>query len=77
MKRAGELMPGIPDIAIIYQGRLIGIELKAAKGRLSPDQKAFHTRLRQSGADVEVIRSLPQLYDLLSRKMVLRFAVRD
>lgn len=65
MKRAGELKVGFPDIMLCHRGRLICIELKAPKGRLSPAQSAVHTRLVLSGAVVCVCRSLDDVIDLL------------
>jgi hypothetical protein len=65
MKRAKEFRPGIPDIMICYRGRLICVELKAPKGRLSPEQDAIHERLTLSGAVVCVCRSLDEVIDLL------------
>jgi hypothetical protein len=65
MKRAKEFKPGIPDIMICYRGRLICIELKSPKGRVSPEQDAVHERLTLSGAAVGICRSLDDLIDLL------------
>jgi hypothetical protein len=62
--------PGIPDLWILYQGKLLGPELKAppkrlksgklsnAKPRLSDDQKIMHERLRVAGAVVGVFTSV-------------------
>jgi hypothetical protein len=72
MKRAGELMVGIPDIILVYHGRLIGLELKAPKGRLSPSQREFHDRLMLSGAVVHVVRSLNELYEFLCQIIPLK-----
>lgn len=72
MRRAGELMPGIPDIILVYKGRIIGLELKAPKGRLSPEQKVFHERLTLSGAVVFVARSLNDVHDFLCQIIPLK-----
>ena len=72
MRRAGELMPGIPDIILVYKGRIIGLELKAPKGRLSPEQKAFHDRLTLCGAVVYVARSLADVHDFLCQIIPLK-----
>ena len=42
-------------------GRIYGIELKSAKGTLSPAQKAFHKRLEACGVPVAVCRSLEEI----------------
>lgn len=51
-------MPGFPDIVAVVNGRFIGLEVKARKGRLSPDQIACHEVLRDAGAVVTVVRSV-------------------
>lgn len=65
MKRAGELKPGLPDIMLCYRGRLICIELKAPKGRLSPAQREVHERITLSGGVVCVCRSLEEVADFV------------
>lgn len=65
MKRAKEFRAGMPDIMLCHRGRLICIELKAPKGRLSPAQHEVHERLTLSGAVVCVCRSLDDVIDLL------------
>lgn len=63
---------GIPDIWVLFHGRLHGIELKAppkvlkrgasrAKPRLSDAQKEMHPRLEAAGAVVTVARSLEEV----------------
>jgi len=41
--------PGIPDIIGIYQGRLIGIEVKAPGGRLSEAQEKVINQINKAG----------------------------
>lgn len=65
MKRAKEFRAGVPDIMICHKGRLICVELKAAKGRLSPAQVETHERLTLSGAVVCVCRSLDDVINIL------------
>ena len=48
--KAMGVKPGVPDLIIIYDGRVVAIELKAEKGRLSPAQKDMHARLSLAGA---------------------------
>jgi hypothetical protein len=45
--------PGLPDLFLLYRGRLFGLELKAEKGRLSGTQAICHVLMRQSGAAIE------------------------
>lgn len=50
---------GVPDItAVLDDGRMLLIEVKSAKGRVSPEQKAFHEKARIMGALVIVARSV-------------------
>jgi hypothetical protein len=49
---------GTPDLEIIYKGRVVWLELKAPKGRLSDNQLYTHRQLRNAGSPVYVCRSL-------------------
>lgn len=60
------LKSGVPDILIVHEGRLHGLELKSAKGVLSDAQKRTHEALRAAGCLVAVIRSLDELRALLT-----------
>lgn len=52
---------GWPDIQIVHQGRLYGIELKADRRKPSDAQERCHTDLMLAGADVDVCRSLEEV----------------
>jgi hypothetical protein len=58
---------GLPDILACWQGRLIAIEVKTGKGRLTPEQRREHEALRAAGAvvlvgnAVEVVQELERL----------------
>ena len=41
---------GVPDIIVIYRGRVVCIELKAPGGTCSPAQKLMHAQLSAAGA---------------------------
>ena len=49
---------GIPDLCIVYRGRVIFIELKTPKGRTAPTQEAVMSALTMAGAVINVCRSL-------------------
>jgi len=52
---------GVPDLVFIGPGgRAYCMELKAPKGRLSPDQKAWREAAEALGAPVAVIRSIDE-----------------
>jgi hypothetical protein len=44
--------PGLPDLFLLRQGKLYGLELKPEGGRLSPTQSTAHVLLRQAGATI-------------------------
>lgn len=72
MTRAPGTLSGMPDIGIIYRGRIILIELKTAIGAVRPKQKFIHDRLKCSGATVTVCRSLTEVVDFLTPLMPLK-----
>lgn len=57
---------GTSDILGIYQGRMICIEVKSAKGKLSPEQRQFLHEMSTLGAFCMVARSLQDVVDALS-----------
>lgn len=63
--KAMGLQPGWPDIIILFHGRFLGIELKAEKGRLSPEQVIAHQRITLAGGVVRVARTLKEVEDFL------------
>ncbi len=56
--KAKGLKPGVPDILIVNEGRAYFVELKAAKGRLSSDQKERIRAIILAGGQVNLARSL-------------------
>ncbi len=69
--KAMGVKPGIPDIIVIYRGRMIAIELKAARGRSSPAQKDMHERLRAAGAYVYTTKRIEDVEIILRTFMPL------
>lgn len=55
MKALG-MEPGLPDLEIYLNNRLVMIELKRWRGVVSDAQKAVHKRLREYGYEVHVIK---------------------
>lgn len=59
--------PGVPDLAIVWKGRAIFIELKAKGGSLSPVQKIMQSRLVRAGAVVfDTARSVDEVEAFLT-----------
>lgn len=49
---------GVPDIILIHDSRAHFIELKSAKGVLSPAQREVHEALARAGCPVAVCRNI-------------------
>jgi hypothetical protein len=60
-------LKGIADVLCVLspQGRLLGIEVKAASGKLRPDQRAFGERLKAAGGLYCVVRNVRELQTFL------------
>ncbi len=63
--KAMELRTGTPDIVLCWKGRLVGIELKAGRGRVSPAQLEAHDAITLAGGVVTTCRSLDDVAALL------------
>ena len=50
--------PGFADLMVLSDGRVLFLELKSIKGRLSPAQEAFHDAVRAQGHGWSLVRSL-------------------
>ena len=49
LHRKGNTEKGLPDVTMIYNGRYVGIEVKAGKDRLSDDQKKRKFEIERAG----------------------------
>jgi VRR-NUC domain len=49
MRKAKGVRSGLPDLMFWYEGRFLGVELKAAKGVQSDNQKAFQAGMLRNG----------------------------
>ena len=63
--KAMGLRAGVHDLVLIWHGRFIGIEVKAAKGSLSPEQRRWHAEVECAGGESYVIRDVADLSKLL------------
>lgn len=62
---------GLPDIVVVVPpgGRLVGLEVKSAKGTLRPDQKKFRKAACDAGALYFVVRTLTQAKEAIAYAM--------
>jgi hypothetical protein len=60
------VIAGVPDLLLIYGGRTYALELKAAKGRLSPTQIATHERMKAAGAIVATATGIDEALGFLT-----------
>ena len=60
---------GVPDrIVVLPGGRVIFVELKTEKGRVSPIQERQIKRLRKLGCDVRVIKGMAEVEQFLEEE---------
>ena len=60
------VVAGTPDLLLIYGGQTYGLELKASKGRLSPQQIATHERMKAAGAIVATATGIDEALGFLT-----------
>jgi len=66
--------PGVPDIVgILPDGKFLAIEVKTAKGRLSPHQERFIQNINDAGGLAFVARSPEDVIDKLGLKARMLF----
>ncbi len=71
ISRAMGLKDGTPDIVLCWKGRMVGIELKAGRGRVSPAQCETHDAITLAGGVVTTCRSLDDVAAFLATLGVL------
>jgi len=64
-QRWGGLMPGAPDLVVVKRGRVLFLEVKTAKGKVSEKQSEVHDLLRLHGMEVRVVRDIDDITDLI------------
>jgi hypothetical protein len=60
--------PGLPDRIAIRDGRILFLEIKRPKGKLSEHQKKFQENMKRENAEYYVIHNLEELMKLLEEK---------
>ncbi len=66
ISKAMGLRAGTPDIVLCWRGRLVGIELKAGRGRVSLAQIETHDAITLAGGVVATCRTLDDVAALLA-----------
>ncbi len=66
ISRAMGLRAGTPDIVLCWKGRMVGIELKAGRGRVSPAPCETHDAITLAGGVVTTCRSLDDVAAFLA-----------
>ncbi len=56
-------LAGFPDIIVLWKQFPVFIEVKAKKGRLSPEQKKFQDRCEKQGIEYIIARSLKDVIE--------------
>lgn len=69
---------GFPDLAGVFpNGKFFAIELKTDKGRLSPEQTEWITKLNMSGAMAIVLRSKDEISEFVLSASKMKGQPRD
>ena len=66
------VVPGVPDVIIIYQGRVYGLELKAPGGRATPKQLEVVATMEAAGAYCCIAEGLDRALAVLEAWGLLR-----
>jgi len=59
------MLPGIPDLIVLHQGRFIAFEVKAEGNYQQPNQKAVEALVDANGGYYFVVRSIDDVKDVL------------
>lgn len=61
---------GAPDMVLLASaGRVVFFEFKSEKGKLSPEQKAFHETIRGWGGVVYIVKSFDDFCEIVSSEI--------
>jgi hypothetical protein len=63
---------GCPDLLLAYRGAMFALELKAERGRLTPDQQACHADLERAGVPVATAHRIDEALAVLEAWQLLR-----
>lgn len=63
--RAMGVVPGVPDLLLIFKCSVIGLELKKSTGVLSKEQLNVHAKWEKQGIKVHVVRSFSEFQEIV------------
>lgn len=64
--KASGVIAGVPDMLLLWGGRIYAFELKTTIGVVSPAQKELHQIWARHGVTVHIVRSLEEFQLLLN-----------
>src|SRR5262245_48442810 len=70
--KAMGVVAGVPDLLLLREGRLRGMEIKRPGGRLSADQVICHEQMRKAGAEITTVYDVDEALDRLAAWGLLR-----
>lgn len=56
---------GTADMLVVYDSRIVFLELKGPTGRQTPEQKAFEQTAKERECEYHVVRSLDQVKEVI------------
>ena len=60
------LTPGAPDLVVVLpEGRVLWLEVKAPKGRVSENQVFVHERMNDLGHTIHIVRSIEEVRSIM------------
>lgn len=61
---------GAPDMVLLASGgRVVFFEFKSEKGKISPEQKAFHETIRGWGGVIYIVKSFDDFCEIVSSEI--------
>lgn len=64
--KANGMLPGFPDVLVLWQGRTLAIEVKAEGNYLTDAQKALRAEIEAQGVPYAVVRSRADVNEFLT-----------
>lgn len=58
--KAMGVIAGVPDIVLIKDGEIFGLEIKSTSGRTQPSQRLVHAAMQEAGAKTAIAKGLDE-----------------